>query len=301
MLPGRLCAEGSVAASSRAKAVNPHGSPTGCRECHKTMPVRPGDIPLDQVDGICIQCHDGKRAKKEPHPIGGTFDGESVVLPKGWPAPGGKVSCVTCHDVHMDRAVGRGQVSNAHYLRGKAFGDLGVFCANCHRREAFSRYNPHRMIGVDGRPNQQACLFCHSRPMEAGALGRTGSAALKGDQMSLCGSCHGMHKDYFDPGHLGAKVPPGMLGYVAATEKSGPGKRPSRELVASMRRAGASPKSLALSESGGIVCATCHNPHEQGVFRPESELARGAMPRVNRDHHFVNAISRRLCIRCHPF
>ena len=43
------------------------------------------------IDAVCLACHGGRPAGRELHLIGRSFAGENVVLPKGWPAPGGKL------------------------------------------------------------------------------------------------------------------------------------------------------------------------------------------------------------------
>ncbi len=116
--------------------------------------------------------------------------------------------------------------------------------------------------------------------------------------MELCRSCHFYHVDFFKPGHIGHVVPPKILAFMRAKEIVGPGKEPSRQLVARLQAEGAKPKDWPLGPDNTLICTTCHNPHQKGVFPPNSALAINAMQIQGR--RVVSKIKvPQMCLRCH--
>jgi hypothetical protein len=232
---------------------------------------------LNKTDEVCLKCHDGRQAKAELHPIGQTFENEQVEAPEGWPLLDGRLACVTCHNVR--RAcdhVGRRPDGNTSFVRGWQSNNILAFCARCHvRSESHTRHNPHRMLTPTGEVEERACLLCHrSLPDSAGKMNRTGRPDLRTHEFSLCLNCHSRHVDYFEPGHIGASV--------------------SSEMQATLKGR------LHLSEYGSILCSTCHNPHQAGLFSEHSELARGAMIHDGKVRPLrFRGLDKELCLACH--
>jgi hypothetical protein len=229
------------------------------------LPIGP-----EEVDHICLKCHDGRAARAERHPVGRSVQHAGIELPEGWPAPRGRLACLTCHDVsltagHLPAAR---IIAPTNFLRGRNDPDPLAFCAQCHVANAQqARYNPHRMITADGNNQTPACLFCHTRSFKAVELQRrSGAAALKANEITMCIGCHPQHIDFFEPGHIGTRVTPAVRENMTdAALKAGPDS-------------GARTR-LPLASERIIVCSTCHNPHEAGVFAPQSTLSLGAMRR----------------------
>lgn len=248
---------------------NPHGHNRNCAACHAMDGERA--LPIDplKVDGVCMRCHDGRHAPAERHPLWRTIPSRNTKLPKGWPAPAGRLGCMSCHDISLtlghERFENRPK-GNPFYLRGGPYADSLTFCASCHASEPSqqARFNPHRMRTADGRNNDTACAFCHTRTFNADELTtRTGNASLKAGGVALCMGCHRRHVDWFDPGHIGASATPGILDRLTASMS---------DVTASAAKA-----RLPLESGRTVVCATCHNPHETGVFPKDSMLAIGAI------------------------
>jgi len=63
---------------------------------------------------------------------------------------------------------------------------------------------------------------------------------------------------------------------MVAVENTSPRKGVDPARIAEARRSGATPQQLPLGPRDTIVCSTCHNPHERGVFPEDSMLAAGA-------------------------
>lgn len=263
-----------------AEVVNPHWSATGCAHCHEMRDDRPQSIPPERVDAVCLACHDGRKAPMERHPVGRSFKGTGMTPPEGWPAAGGRLGCATCHDIRRSgHRVGGRPKENPFFIRG-ASANLTAFCGACHTTTAEHRkYNPHAMLKADGTPDAQTCSFCHTQDYSKGIPAvRTRKSGLRGDPITLCLGCHGQHVDYFDPGHIGHPVDAKRRAYLVAAESVPAGAPVPTERQSAAGDTGAWPSRLPLWPDGRIVCSTCHNPHQKGVFPSESILATGAQP-----------------------
>lgn len=274
------------------KAVNPHWTDTGCRYCHVATGRRVNRISPEQVEDICMQCHDGRRAPAEPHPVGRRF--ERTTKPPAWPAPDGKITCITCHDVHLDRHYGAPRpAENPMFLRAWT-GDVLAFCGRCHpgADQPESRFNPHLVQVQAGQVVQQSCDFCHAKPMPHGPqASRTGEPALRADSINLCIGCHTTHIDWFTPGHIGAKTTPEVrIALQAAAARRG---------VTLPEKAGLGAGFLPLGNGETVTCATCHNPHQVGVFAPGSVLAAGAIRPPGQANEQLRGLGKELCGACH--
>ena len=73
-----------------------------------------------------------------------------------------------------------------------------------------------------------------------------------------------------------------MLVYMRARELTGLIDAPSNDLIAQLKADNARPTLMVPDADGRIVCTTCHNPHQQGVFRPGCVLADRALQLVER-------------------
>jgi predicted CXXCH cytochrome family protein len=290
----------TTTAPTTTRAANPHWLPDGCTGCHLAIGSRFTAIGPEQADRICLSCHDGKKANAELHPIGRDPNGEGLVRPKDWPLSKGQIGCLTCHDVLLacNRTVTR-SATNPNLLRGGDYVSVQAFCAVCHMQGPYRRRNPHRMIGTDGRIHEVVCRFCHTRVLDRNTRQRTGSPELRTEQLALCRGCHPAHVEFRDEGHVGVKIKPDMLAFMAAREGLPPDTRPTRERVAQFKGSGARPSCMVPNSEGKIVCTTCHNPHQEGVFAPESPLAFGAMKPVGVDRVTSWSRSQRLCLSCH--
>jgi len=245
-------------------------------------------IPAEEVEGVCMNCHDGRRAPAEPHPVGRRF--ERMKSPEGWPAPDNKVTCVTCHQVHPDRRYGAPRPTvNAMFLRDYR-GDLLAFCARCHpgAEEPQLRYNPHAVQAQSGRIVEQSCTFCHAKPMPAGTRAtRTGNPSLRASPILICISCHTTHLEWSQQGHIGAKATPAVLAALDAFSESH-----------AQEEARPSAGYLPLYGGQTVTCGTCHNPHQEGVFPAGSVLAAGAI-RPGQQTEQLRGLGKELCGACH--
>lgn len=79
--PSRTPSPLGSTANTQGSLASPHGSPDGCSACHAPQAGPPRAIPREAVDVMCLACHDGVRATREPHPIGRSADGPQLTRP----------------------------------------------------------------------------------------------------------------------------------------------------------------------------------------------------------------------------
>lgn len=284
----------SRVAASEAKAAagsgSPHGVWDGCTECHAGDRSPPTGPPRDASDALCLRCHDGARAKAEDHPVGRFFGGRSDIRrAEGFPAPQERLTCLTCHDVlpacRMER---RTDLLGRFMLRGTIAPREAAYCGQCHIPDTHEKYNPHRMLDEGGGAIAAACAFCHAEAPAAGSGERSSHAALRAAEPELCLGCHGMHVDFFEPGHTGATATAAIVENLRAADRAAGLK--SRDV----------PQGLPLDGAGRVVCSTCHNPHAAGLFPAGSVLARGAMHESGAESTAgLRVPGGALCLTCH--
>lgn len=275
---------------------NPHWKPEGCGQCHVTTGevVRP--IAPAEIDAICLKCHDGRIAKREMHPIGRAFGAAGIVKPERWPAPDGQLSCATCHDIRRACDHDRSRPArNSEFLRDYDADNPSAFCARCHvETEAHARFNPHRMLNRSGERVAQTCQFCHAIGIESrGLSARTGDPLLMTPEPALCLSCHDRHLDYFEPGHVGARISSASKAAMLAVERM-------RTIRPVMGEGDGALFRLPLGPADTVICSTCHNPHQEGLFPPHTVLSAGAFqPDASRDTIPLRVPAKDLCHACH--
>jgi predicted CXXCH cytochrome family protein len=294
----------SPAASQPAiagRAANPHWSENGCRLCHQYSGERALPIKREDINALCWQCHDGRRAAREVHPVGRLFAGDQITRPEAWPAPGGKLGCVTCHDILLAcrHPVPR-PAKNASFLRPVSGEGPMAFCAACHVgafRPGGGKLDAHLMLDDQNRPIAGKCHYCHQDSFDPGRSPiRTGDPQLRSDGVSLCIACHSHHVDFFEPGHIGHEVSESMRTRMLIAE---PFLWPSNEVFPQTSPASAPSTRLPLEKGNRIMCATCHNPHQRGTFPFWGVLEDGAMPRESERRVQFRGLNKELCHACH--
>ena len=285
------------------KAPNPHWKADSCAACHGGGAKK--TISAQAADEICLSCHDGRKAAMEFHPVSRALDEQKYARPAGWPLIDGRLACVTCHDLKVGCVEGinvapRNRMMLRNFQEGRNRSQ--PFCQNCHKEATYQKINPHLMLLPDGKEIiEEKCLFCHSKLLDRGALGRTGKPSLKIDESSLCRDCHPQHKDSMNQTHIGMKVSGDMLAMMYLREITGLRSQVGAPSMKAAAAAGKRPARMPLAAGDVISCSTCHNPHQQGVFPNQSKLAYRAM-RVTDDNKTVSPVHNQVwCRHCHEF
>jgi len=258
---------------------------------------------------LCLECHDGSKASAESHPIGRPVDAPDLTVPPDWPLNKNKLTCVTCHDVLAGCRTGISRPpANPQFLR-RPGRSLKNFCTVCHPSRQFPRVVPHIMlrnsrdiIQWNKQPeiDEDACLFCHLSVPDPNRLRRTHKPDLRLDQVKLCRLCHPDHRLYYTPGHIGDEVSPSMMAYITARELLGLDTRPEKRYLDRLERDQARPLRMIFAPGDIITCTTCHNPHQEGVFPPESVLNYQAFWLVSPGRVASPSTDQNMCFHCHP-
>lgn len=304
---GVLVCIAAIAQSARSieqpATANPHWKLDACNACHEMSSGKATPIALEKIDTLCLSCHDGKKAAAEVHPIRRKFKpAEKLIRPDNWPAIDDQIGCITCHDSQFACDPKTNAPAGNHlFLRGR--GDAAArqqsFCQNCHQEESYRKINPHLMVASDDQIIEDRCGVCHAKTPDRKTVHRSSDPGLKGEQAAICRDCHGRHKDPITQEHIGRKVKAEQRSYMAAKDVLGLSSNPSKELIQQFGAAGVAPKLVVPAKDGSILCSTCHNPHQRGVFSEESDLAYGTM-RFDRRDRLVSPVREPVwCRHCH--
>lgn len=229
--------------AASGERTNPHGQAQGCASCHVSAeggPTRP-------EAETCLACH----PEGDPHPS--DIVPEKVHVPEGWPLPGGKLACATCH---AEPACAPDRAKDAPYLRGGNVTRTLEFCQRCHGSQGtgggplqgdastiFVRKSPHSPARP-GDATDPTCAACHTGAPLPGAP--PAQARLRTDPTAACRTCHVGEIHQGVPDHLGEILPAAM----AATL----------------------PRELPLDD-GAIACWTCHDVHGARTAEPPRRRA----------------------------
>lgn len=288
---------------SNNPAVDPHWSADGCRHCHEMDNGKPLPIAPANVDALCLRCHDGKQAAKEHHPIGRSFSSELIVQPEGWPVVNGQLGCGTCHRITEPcKSGGHKPRQDTTFLRDYDASNPLHFCSRCHLDlEEQKPFNPHLMLNPDGTVRTQSCRFCHTEPWgERSQRVRTGKPALRTEPIVLCVSCHTHHIEFFEPGHIGAKMSEEMKSYLLSFERRLAAESISDPELTKRLKSNRDPLVFPLADGDTVVCSTCHNPHQSGLFGPDSVLSLGEIRTSGKRSTLgLRSVGEEVCIACH--
>jgi hypothetical protein len=225
-----------------------------------------------------------ERTKKLPdlHHVVGVELPDDMKTPKHLKLrPDRVLRCPTCHGIDdIDKTPYRRVNRKAeNFLRGGPYRDLDRFCYECHDEEEFKRPNIHIMVDKNGKAKEEHCTYCHeelhedrTKPLPAF------NYKLRLPPEILCYGCH-LKTPHFN---------------AAEHQSVKPGEKMKKHMGDSKREQGVI---LPLSQDGKVMCSTCHNPHQTGVFETAKNPAGKAVTNrdleegiVYRDEHPWNAV-----------
>lgn len=240
-----------------ARNINPHWNNHLCLCCHQRKPDKKNSHLREDgnADRICNRCHSSKYAPKNIHPVG-MVPSRQIQLPPDMPLQENRLSCFTCHDPNLQMGLAGHESkkrSNPFFLRRESLSRNG-FCFICHLREAYQRMNPHVQLDEQGNIREETCIFCHPFRPDVSVMGPEHVDFIVGNPDEYCMGCH----------HGFARGHPAGIDHLRR-----PSKKILRAINASVHRIGVA---LPLFQ-GKIICATCHNPHQQGVLKIRASAA----------------------------
>jgi hypothetical protein len=267
-----------LALCEESRSLNPHWNDYLCLSCHQEKPVR-GNAPL-RMGGdrnlVCNRCHHSEYARPDIHPVD-VKPSQHIRIPEDMPLQDGKISCETCHDSLLQMGSRRKGIllrKNPDFLR-KTQMSRNSYCFLCHLEETYKRLNPHNQLDAEGKVDQETCLFCHASIPDVNFIGPEKVSFIIHNPDEYCVGCH----HGFTLNH-----PAGVNHLVKPSEKI------MAAIRTSVQRIGVE---LPLFE-GRVVCATCHNPHQEGVIKIQP-AATGAA----RQNKLRLMPGRRQCTGCH--
>ena len=254
----------------KAGPAGPHWDAEGCTTCHEEDEGRVLPIATDEVNDVCLDCHEEHEDTAWTHPVvDSEATGSGLRVPADWPLDDGQLVCLTCHDIKRQCSVdARRADAGVKLLRRYDPLRARNLCRTCHVDPDWTG-SPHRQLDSEGQPNSESCLVCHKKEPEIPSDGVRRFEPKLREALRGCLTCHVRHWDYFPAEHLGRLVPPEL-------------RRSAKLPLAGDR----------------IACYTCHNPHEGGLFPPGSELARQARSPAEAAYR-LRADRPLLCLQCH--
>lgn len=234
-----------------SRALNPHWHDYLCQSCHLNEPVK-GHAPLreggDRIK-LCNRCHLSEYARPDIHPVG-SKPTQHIRIPADLPLQDGQLTCETCHDSLLQMGSGQpgdAAATNPDFLR-RITVSRSAFCFLCHIEETYKRLNPHKQLNEQGKIVATTCLLCHASLPDVNFIGPEKVSFIVQDPNEYCIGCH--------PGFTGNHP-------ASANHLVEPSKKIMAAIRTSVQRIGVE---LPLFQ-GRIICATCHNPHQEGVIK----------------------------------
>ncbi len=241
---------------------NPHNfTQSDCFSCHFTLPAdgTPNE-PLrftDTISNLCARCHD--MSKTISHQVD-VIPSSRVNIPPDMPLDAeGKITCVTCHDIHrayINPLTGQ----RTYFLRRDVIGKN--FCISCHNSKEGVKQIQLASLAPDVNANRTAMIPSHQAVMDRShgfahfeVIDQTSDV----DPLSLaCLDCHGdgtgqktsLNIGVFNhaDASIGLSHPIGMDYSDAIVGKDDYVSEENLD------------KRLKLFD-GKIGCCTCHNPY----------------------------------------
>lgn len=238
-----LCVVVSAAVGLELGRAKKHDFTGKCSLCHTQVPGAGASFEQavltlnNDVDHLCVQCH--AMNKGTSHPVD-VSPGRTIALQR-YLDGNGRLTCITCHDVHKEDHAGDVVPEAAGLLRGHAKGR--AFCMTCHDEE---------ILGANWR-HTLAVNYAHT---PRGKFTQSSGGGLLDEYSVECLSCHDgviskmgavdVHSGEFKHG-IGLSHPVGV-------------EYPQMSFKNDYVPVSALPPEVPLFQ-GKIGCLTCHSPY----------------------------------------
>ena len=257
---------------------NPHWRDDACLACHSKDGKQASSKNIRSLKNaaVCLNCHDARFDHSYIHPVDIKPDANmqtniSKLFKQSLQKTGGKISCVTCHDLTMqclpEKKKMRGQ--NPKFFRGGPFETRSEQCFYCHDDNQYPRLNPHDQIDEQGKLKENTCRVCHSGSIESLKQAKSIDKVKFNLTNNLEKMCWGCHPWTPHPG--------GQFSFFSS--KKGPDHlvKPSKFVQDTLDKMSVKHNiDLPLEPgTGRVFCGTCHNPHEKNVIK-NKQAAKGA-------------------------
>jgi hypothetical protein len=301
----------------KIKSKNPHWKKTmedsSCTSCHQRDPKGmihpvgvvmdkksdqykyPEKIPLNGRKIICVSCHNPKIQTerfamvrdKNRFFLRGLYDSLTVaaaasektekVMVGGPPTAMLKLNAGPKNLGAFAKAREKAEDTTTSWIKMSKFIQYQV-CYNCHKKEDYQQFSPHRHQMVNGKINPEMCFLCHSEiPDRKKVQQNKEGFKLRAEIEFYCIDCH-QDKDKNHPGgadHFGNIMTKKYRKQFKETTNQG------------------SPNSYLPLKGGKLVCPSCHNIHVDGVILDPS-LGAGRP-----EKRWLRLEGRDNCVCCH--
>lgn len=252
-----------------AQVPNPHWNAKGCAACHNGKPSKRNlKLRTENIAVMCGNCHKKLSHESYFHPTEiKPSKAKARRMPKKFKKilanrklSKGKINCITCHDVvkqcYISGFTEKGD--NHEFFRGGPYTTRTALCFNCHNREKYKRFNPHKQVSGTGKVYKKSCLICHrdSKYLFKKASLDKYEFNVGKDWKKMCTGCHPWKPHPGGELAFGKKVPNHLV-------------KPSDYILKTMTVM-SKKKNVYLPlepHTGKLYCGTCHNAHSAGVMR----------------------------------
>ena len=274
---------------------NPHWQKDACLACHKEKPnnLKRKNLKLHTTDinKLCNSCHTAVSKHSYIHPFGmkpskNIIKNMPLSFLKAVKRGGGKLTCITCHDLPMTCLPEKKykQGLNPLFFREGPYDSRTELCYRCHDKSKYKRLNPHDQIDKNGKLIVKKCSVCHKSTDNLKTAKNISEVDFnyEGNLSSMCAGCHPV------------KPHPGGS-FTFFSNKKGPNHlvKPSADILEHKMKMEEKNNIILPLEpgSGKVFCGTCHNPHEKGVIKNKAAAKGADEPKRLR--------MQKICTNCH--
>jgi len=271
---------------------NPHWRDSACQACHSGKPgSKDKKLNTGNIIKMCNNCHSELSVHDLIHPVGmiptkKMLEQMPASFRRAIKRGGGKMTCISCHDLPMQCLNERRQEKNFNprfFLKGP-YRDRTALCFKCHDKSKYKRLNAHEQISDNGEIDERKCRLCHKdvEKLKTAKPDMDIDFNVADDNLSaMCTGCHinmphpGGGISFRNKGKPDHLVTPGkdMFSYMQKQQKKNNIELPLQQL------------------DNKISCVTCHDPHEQGVIKTKG--------RVGPEDKRLRMKRVKLCLQCH--